>query len=101
MRIVCSAGAPEFEEVPRSRLKLSWIIQLQYYLDNTFAVSELLAGTRADLAKLLVQEVIRMGLGAVMLPKSLFLIIFHGASDHSYAAWSGTIAGAFGDDHQE
>jgi hypothetical protein len=72
MRIVCSAGAPEFEEVPRSRLKLSWIIQLQYRLVNTFAVSELLAGTRAGLAKLLVKDVIGMSLGAVMLPKSLF-----------------------------
>lgn len=101
MRIVWSAGAPVYEEVPMSRLKLRWIIQRQYRLGNTFSVSERLAGTRVGLAKLVVKGFIRIGLGVAMLPALLFSSYYGMRAIVHMLRGAGTIAGAFGHAHQE
>ena len=101
MRIVWSAGAPVYEEVPMSRLTLRWIIQRQYRLGNTFSVSERLAGTRAGLAKLMVKGLMRMGLGIAMLPALLFSPYFGMRAIIHMLRGAGTVAGALGHAHQE
>ncbi|MBU0621581.1 MAG: glycosyltransferase family 2 protein [Gammaproteobacteria bacterium] len=101
MRIVWSAGAPVYEEVPMSRLKLRWIIQRQYRLGNTFSVSERLTGTRVGLAKLVVKGFIRIGFGVVMLPALLFSPYYGMRAIVHILRGAGTIAGAFGHAHQE
>jgi len=101
MHIVWSAGAPVYEEVPQSRLKLRWIIQRQYRLGNTFSVSERLTGTRVGLAKLVVKGFIRIGLGIVMLPALLFSSYYGMRAFIHMLRGAGTIAGALGHAHQE
>jgi glycosyltransferase involved in cell wall biosynthesis len=101
MRIVWSEGAPVYEEVPKSRLKLRWIIQRQYRLGNTFSVSERLAGTRVGLVKLVVKGFMRVGLGVVMLPALLFSAYYGMRAIIHVLRGAGTIAGAFGHIHQE
>lgn len=101
MRIVWSAGAPVYEEVPMSRLKLRWIIQRQYRLGNTFSVSERFAGTRMGLAKLVVKGFMRIGLGVTMLPTLFFSPYFGMRAISHILRGAGTVAGAFGHAHQE
>jgi succinoglycan biosynthesis protein ExoM len=101
MRIVWSAGAPVYEEVPMSRLTLRWIIQRQYRLGNTFSVSERLAGTPVGLAKLVVKGILRMGLGVAMMPALFFSSYFGMRAIVHLLRGAGTIAGAFGHVHQE
>lgn len=101
MHIVWSEGAPVYEEVPMSRLKLRWIIQRQYRLGNTFSVSERLAGTRVGLAMLVIKGFIRVSLGVVMLPALLFSAYFGMRAIIHVLRGAGTIAGAFGHIHQE
>jgi succinoglycan biosynthesis protein ExoM len=101
MRIVWSAGAHVYEEVPMSRLTLRWIIQRQYRLGNTFSVSERLAGTRLGLAKLAVKGFLRMGLGVAMMPALFFSSYFGMRAIVHLLRGAGTIAGAFGHVHQE
>ena len=101
MRIVWSAGAPVYEEVPKSRMSLRWIVQRQYRLGNTFSVSERLAGTRVGLAKLVMKGFFRIGLGVAMLPALLFSPYYGMRAIIHMLRGAGTIAGAFGHTHQE
>jgi glycosyltransferase involved in cell wall biosynthesis len=101
MRIVWSAGAPVYEEVPSSRMKLRWIVQRQYRLGNTFSVSERLAGTRVGLVKLVVKGLFRVGLGVAMLPALLFSPYYGMRAIIHMLRGAGTVAGAFGHAHQE
>jgi glycosyltransferase involved in cell wall biosynthesis len=101
MRIVWSAGAPVYEEVPMSRMELRWIVQRQYRLGNTFSVSERLTGTRLGLAKLVVKGFLRIGLGVAMSPALLFSSYYGMRSIVHVLRGAGTIAGAFGHSHQE
>lgn len=101
MRIVWSAGAPVYEEVPRSRLTWRWIIQRQYRLGNTFSVSERIAGSRLGLAKWALKGLARIGLGVVMLPALLFSPYYGMRAIVHMLRGAGTIAGVFGHAHQE
>ncbi|HVY06913.1 MAG TPA: glycosyltransferase [Burkholderiales bacterium] len=101
MRIVWSAAAPVYEEVPASRMTLRWVAQRQYRLGNTFSLSERLAGTRTGLVKWVLKGLARMGLGAVMLPLLLFSPYYGMRAIRHLLRGAGTVAGAFGHIHEE
>jgi len=102
MNIVWSAGAPVYEEVPMSRLKLRWLVQRQYRLGNTFSVTERLDGTALSLAKLvMVKGFMRIGFGVAMLPMLLFSPYYGMRAITHILRGAGTVAGAFGHAHQE
>ena len=101
MRIVWSAGAPVYEEVPMNRMKLRWIVQRQFRLGNTFSLSERLAGSRIGLAKLVVKGMLRMGLGVVMLPLIIFSPYWGMRAIVHILRGVGTVSGAFGHVHLE
>jgi glycosyltransferase involved in cell wall biosynthesis len=101
MRIVWSAAAPVYEEVPMSRMKLRWLVQRQFRLGNTFSVSERLVGTKLGLAKLVAVGFIRMLVGFAMLPAILFSPYYGMRALMHVLRGAGTVAGAFGHAHQE
>lgn len=101
MRIVWSARAPVYEDVPLSRLTLRWIVQRQFRLGNTFSVSERIAGSRLGLVKWALKGTLRIGLGIAMSP-ALLVSPYYGmrAMVHVFRG-VGTVAGVFGHAHQE
>jgi glycosyltransferase involved in cell wall biosynthesis len=101
MRIVWSAGAAVYEDVPASRLTLRWIVQRQYRLGNTFSVSERVAGTRLGVVMWALKGVARVGLGVVMLPALIFSPYYGMRSIIHLIRGAGTVAGAFGQIHRE
>jgi hypothetical protein len=101
MRIVWSAAAPVYEDVPKSRMTLRWICQRQYRLGNTFSVSERLAGTRMGLFKLALKGIVRTGLGVVMLPALLFSPYYGMRAIVHLLRGIGIVAGTYGHTHQE
>jgi glycosyltransferase involved in cell wall biosynthesis len=101
MRIVWSASAPVYEDVPKSRMTWRWIFQRQYRLGNTFSVSERIAGTPWGLFKLALKGVARTGLGIVMLPALLFSPYYGMRSIVHLLRGAGIVAGAYGHTHQE
>jgi glycosyltransferase involved in cell wall biosynthesis len=101
MRIVWSAAAPVYEDVPASRMTLRWVIQRQYRLGNTFSVSERMSGSRLGVFLWGVKGLLRTGLGMVMLPALLFSPYYGMRSIIHMLRGVGTTAGAFGHFHQE
>lgn len=101
MRIVWSAAAPVYEDVPKSRMTLRWICQRQYRLGNTFSVSERIAGTRMGLFKWSLKGVARIGLGVVMLPALLFSPYYGMRAIVHLLRGVGIVAGTYGHTHQE
>lgn len=101
MRIVWSAAAPVYEDVPMSRLTWRWIVQRQYRLGNTFSVSERLVGTPRGLAKWVLKGIARTGLGFAMLPALLFSPYYGMRAVVHLLRGIGTVAGAFGHAHRE
>ena len=101
MRIVWSAAAPVYEEVPMSRMKLRWLVQRQFRLGNTFSVSERLVGTKLGLAKLVAVGFMRMLVGFALLPGLLFSPYYGMRALMHLLRGAGTVAGAFGHAHQE
>ncbi len=100
MHIAWSASAPVYEDVPPNRLTWHWIIQRQYRLGNTFSVSERIAGTRFGVMLWAFKGLIRMCLGAAMLPALIFSPYYGMRSIIHLIRGAGTIAGAFGHAHQ-
>lgn len=68
MKIFWAEDAVVYDIVPRNRMTWKWVLQRQYRLGNTFAVSEMLHGSRKAQFKRLVTGVARTGLGLAMLP---------------------------------
>lgn len=101
MRIVWSASAPVYEDVPKSRMTLHWISQRQYRLGNTFSVSERIAGTRIGLFMLALKGVARTGLGVAMLPMLLFSPYYGMRAIVHLLRGAGIVAGAYGHTHHE
>jgi glycosyltransferase involved in cell wall biosynthesis len=101
MRIVWSAAAPVYEDVPKSRMTLRWICQRQYRLGNTFSVSERIAGTRMGLFKLALKGIARTSLGVVMLPALLFSPYYGMRAIVHILRGAGIVAGTYGHTHQE
>ncbi|OGC91565.1 MAG: hypothetical protein A2W25_03645 [candidate division Zixibacteria bacterium RBG_16_53_22] len=101
MRIVWSAAAPVYEDVPKSRMTLRWICQRQYRLGNTFSVSERIAGTRMGLFKWALKGIARISLGVVMLPALPFSPYYGMRAVAHLLRGAGIVAGAYGHAHQE
>lgn len=101
MRIYWSDKAPVFEDVPLTRMNSKWLIQRQFRLGNTFAVSERLAGTKIGLVLLGAKGLSRVVLGILMLP-SLIFSKYHGVKGLRHILrGAGIIGGIFGHAHQE
>jgi glycosyltransferase involved in cell wall biosynthesis len=101
LTIVWSAGAPVYEDIPRSRMTLRWLAQRQYRLGNTFTVSERIDGTRLGLLRWAAIGVARVGLGIVLLPAFLFSPRYAMRSVVHLLRGLGILAGASGHSHQE
>jgi glycosyltransferase involved in cell wall biosynthesis len=101
MRIVWSARAPVYEDVPASRLTLRWIVQRQYRLGITFSLSERIVGTCLGVVTWALKGVGRASLGAVMLPALFFSPYYGMRSIIHLIRGIGTVAGAFGQVHEE
>lgn len=101
MRIVWSAAAPVYEDIPKSRMTWRWVAQRQYRLGNTFSVSERIAGTRFGLFKLALKGAARIGLGLLMLPALLLSPYYGMRSIVHLLRGAGIVAGAYGHTHQE
>lgn len=101
LRIVWSAAAPVYEDIPRSRMTLRWLAQRQYRLGNTFTVSERIDGSRKGLARWIAIGVARMGLGVLLSPAFLFSPRYAMRSVVHLLRGAGIVAGAMGHFHQE
>ncbi|HHY50828.1 MAG TPA: glycosyltransferase family 2 protein [Alphaproteobacteria bacterium] len=68
LRIHWAERALVYDVVPLSRMTWKWVLQRQFRLGNTFAVSDLVAGGLGRRAYRLGYGIARCGLGIVMLP---------------------------------
>ncbi|NBB63342.1 glycosyltransferase [Pseudomonas sp. ODNR1LW] len=90
-----------YDVVPASRMTWKWIIQRQYRLGNTFAVSDRLHGTPARCAYRVAYGAARMVLGAVMLPTILISPRLGMRAIIHAVRGAGMVAGIFGHSYQE
>ncbi len=68
MKIHWANDALVYDIIPASRMTWKWVLQRQYRLGNTFAVSEVLHGDGKRRLYRLAYGVTRVGLGAVIFP---------------------------------
>jgi len=101
MRIVWSAEAPVYEDIPRSRMTLRWICQRQYRYGNAYYISERLAGTRMGLFKFTLKGVAHICLGFVMLPALLFSPYYGMRAISDLFSSAGFVAGLYGHEYEE
>jgi hypothetical protein len=71
LRVHWADAALVHDIVPASRLTWKWVLQRQFRLGNTFAVSDMIDGSWRRRAGRLAYGVARTGLGLVMLPALL------------------------------
>jgi len=101
MRIVGSAEATVYEDIPMNRMTLRWICQRHYRCGNTFYISERLSGTRIDLFKWTRLGVSHICRGFVTLPTLLFLPHYGMRSIMHLSRGAGIIAGICGYKYEE
>lgn len=72
VKIHWANAALVYDIVPRSRMTWKWVLQRQYRLGNTFAVSDVLYGNRRRKLFRLSYGAARVGLGIIMTPMIVF-----------------------------
>lgn len=101
MKIHWSGNALVYDIIPRSRMTWKWVLQRQYRLGNTFAVSEVLSGNRKRLFFRLCYGIARTGLGVAMLP-AFIVSPRRGMRALTHALrGAGMVAGILGHSYQE
>jgi glycosyltransferase involved in cell wall biosynthesis len=101
LKIYWSDKAPVYEDVPMTRLNAKWLIQRQFRLGNTFAVSERLDGSKTGLVLLAAKGLSRVVLGALMLPSWIFSTYYGVKGMRHILRGAGMFIGIFGHSHQE
>ncbi|QWW71904.1 glycosyltransferase (plasmid) [Rhizobium sp. WYJ-E13] len=101
MKIVWTERAMVYDIIPLKRMTWKWVLQRQYRLGNTFAVSEVLHGNRKQRLYRLIYGITRTGLGVAMLP-TLAVSPYLGmrALTHLLRG-AGVVTGLFGHFYQE
>ena len=101
MKVYWADAALVYDIIPPNRMTWKWILQRQYRLGNTFAVSEVLHGSTLQRRKRLVYGAARTALGAVMLP-SIIVSPYWGmrAMTHMLRG-AGMVSGILGHAYQE
>jgi glycosyltransferase involved in cell wall biosynthesis len=101
MRIVGSAGAIVYEDIPINRMNLRWICQRHYRCGNTFYISEQLAGRNISLFKWIWIGVAHICRGFIMLPSFLFSPYYGMRAIMNLFRGAGIIAGTCGYKYKE
>jgi glycosyltransferase involved in cell wall biosynthesis len=96
MRIFWTSEAPVYEDIPPSRLTLRWLIQRQFRLGNTFAVSAWLSKSWYELLSLSIKGFCRIVLGILVLPLSIFSYSIARFSLIHIVRGAGILLGVFG-----
>lgn len=87
--------------VPASRLTWKWVLQRQFRLGNTFAVSDLIDGGWGRRLYRLAYGVARTGLGTVMLPALLFSPFWGMRALTHLLRGAGAVSGILGGAYEE
>jgi hypothetical protein len=90
-----------YDIVPASRMTWKWVMQRQYRLGNTFALSETLHGTPRQRAYRAIYGAARVGLGLAMSPALLFSPRLGMRSLTHILRGAGMVSGIMGHSYQE
>jgi glycosyltransferase involved in cell wall biosynthesis len=100
LKVFWADAALVYDIIPRSRMTWKWVLQRQYRLGNTFAVSDSLGGGKSRLNRASYGAA-RMGLGTLMLP-AIFVSPYWGlrALTHLLRG-AGMVSGVLGHAYEE
>ncbi len=101
LRIHWAEKAVVYEEIPANRLTWAWMLQRQYKVGNTYAVSERLIGTPRELISRFFAGLARMALGIVMLPLWAFGAHNGLRAIRHVVRGAGMLGGLFGNYYEE
>lgn len=101
MRIFWADHALVYDIVPASRMTWKWVLQRQYRLGNTFAVSENLHGDAKRRLYRLCYGATRIGLGALLLPAIIVSPYWGLRSLTHILRGAGMVSGILGHSYQE
>lgn len=101
VKINWASEAIVYEDIPHSRMTWRWILQRQYRLGNTFAVSDRVQGGLRSRIWRICYGVARVGLGLVTLPAMPISNYWGMRGLVHLLRGAGMVAGTFGHDHQE
>jgi glycosyltransferase involved in cell wall biosynthesis len=101
LKIYWSDNASVFEDLPITRLNFKWIMQRQFRLGNTFAVSEKLVGPGFNLMILGIKGILRILFGLTLLPITPFSFRIGMKGFCQTLRGLGILTGILGHSHQE
>lgn len=101
MKIFWAEHALVYDIIPQSRMTWKWVLQRQFRLGNTFAVTDAMDGSLGRRAYRLAYGASRVGLGVVMLPALLISPYWGMRSLTHILRGAGAISGILGHAYQE
>jgi glycosyltransferase involved in cell wall biosynthesis len=101
MRIFWAENALVYDIIPESRMTWKWVLQRQFRLGNTFAVTDAMDGSLGRRAYRLAYGACRVGLGVAMLPALLISPYWGMRSLTHILRGAGAISGILGHSYQE
>jgi hypothetical protein len=101
VKIHWSSSALVYDIIPRSRMTWKWVLQRQYRLGNTFAVSDIFYGSTKQRIYRLVYGMARIGLGVMITPSALFSPYWGMRGLSHILRGAGMVTGILGHSYQE